>query len=155
MPRDHLGASGRTHSPEPRGVRIATWNLQRQGGDNRQALIRKHALDLLSAQEVTRSAYDDLMAADLFVWGAFSLDHRPRLIRGSRSETLGCAVFGSSPRSIPRSGILPWLLRPEKFVFADVEVPGWHHPISVASYHASPGDGKAECSLQVADWLSS
>ena len=134
-------------------MRVATWNLERRATPDRLELAQTQDLDLLLAQEVTSAAYEDLRRSGLFDWSAFSLDHRPRLARGSRSERLGVAVFGRRPIHLRASGILPWLMRPEKFVLADLELPGWRERVSVASYHASPGDGKPECSLQVAHWL--
>jgi hypothetical protein len=134
-------------------VRVGTWNLLRSGASDRVQLVVEQELDLLCAQEVTRAAYDDLVMSGEFTWGAFSLDYRPRLLRQSLSETLGVAVLGRRLVRRRGSGILGWLPRPEKFVFAEVLMPGWSRPVTVASYHASPGDGKPECTLQVAHWL--
>ena len=134
-------------------MRIATWNLERQCGPDRLDLVRECNLDVLCGQEVTSAAYEAMVASGLFGWSVFSLDHRPRLLRASRSETLGCAVFGRAGIRLRASGILPWLTRPEKLAFAVVDLPGWKQPVTIASYHASPGEGKPEATMQVAHWL--
>lgn len=134
-------------------LRVATWNLERRGTPDRRDLMESERLDLLLAQEVTASAYEAVAASGLFAWSAVSLHFEPRLVRNSRSERLGVAVFGGSNIQLRLSGILPWLERPEKLVHAAVKIPGWREPVTLASYHASPGDGKPECSLQVAHWL--
>ncbi len=134
-------------------IRVATWNLERRGTPDRIEMIESSALDLLVAQEVTESAYESIVGTGLFGWSSFSLHFRPRSVRNSRSERLGVAIFGRPSIKLRSSGILPWLARPEKLVHADVLIPGWHEPVTVASYHASPGDGKPECTLQVAHWL--
>lgn len=134
-------------------LRVATWNLERRGTADRLELIDENDLDVLMAQEVTESAYEAIIASNLFSWSAFSLHFGPRSVRNSRSERLGVAIFGRSPTQLRSSGILAWLARPEKLVHADLLIPGWREPVTVASYHASPGDGKPECTLQVAHWL--
>ena len=134
-------------------LRVATWNVNRSGGADRQTLLAEHRPHLLCAQEVTWQAFDDLLASGTFDWAAFSLDHHPRPRGGGRSERLGVAVFGTAEIRLRASGILPWIARPEKLVHVLVDVAGWGTPITVASYHASPGEGKPECTLQVAHWL--
>lgn len=144
---------GEHEAPVIGTLRVATWNLERHGGFDRQALIEEQRLELLLAQEVTVGAYEALTNWGYFDWAAFSLDHSPRSVRDSRSERLGVAVFGRHPIALRSSGILPWLRRPEKLVFVELVVPGWKERITAASFHSSPGDGKPEAALQVAHWL--
>src|SRR4051794_15759331 len=126
------------------GLRVATWNLRGSGGADRVELMKDQDLDLLCGQEVTAGAFKQVMASKLFGWGTLSFEHHPRMLRGNGSERLGVAIFGADRHRLRSARVLNYLPRPEKFIAADVELEGWPRPVTVASYHASPGDGKPE-----------
>lgn len=143
-------------SSPPSGVpilRVATWNVARSGGPDRVALIADHQLDLLCAQEVTARTHAQLIASGVFDWGLHSLDHRPGPRRAGGSQRLGVAVYGRRTVRVRGAGVLNHLPRPETFLYADVDVEGWRHPLTIASYHAAPGPGKPESTLGVAHWF--
>lgn len=85
--------------------------------------------------------------------GSPLLDHRPRLTGGTAAEQLGVAIYGTARVRVRGSGVLNHFPRPEKFLYADVSIDHWRHPIVVASFHAAPGPGKPETTLGVAHWL--
>jgi len=146
--------AARTHE----SLLVASWNVCRDG-DGRRDLLADLRPNLLCAQEVTAEAHRELLAATvdgqpLFDWGALSLELGPDFSGTSHSEQLGVGIYGYQVSKPLAMGIDPANPRPEKFVWARIQMPDAPDPLTVVSYHAAPGFPKPLSSLAAANWLA-
>ena len=138
-------------------LRFVSWNIH-----NRQFItpmidvLRSIRADIIALQEVSISAYDELVDSSLFSWSAFSLDIRPPGKNEGRGRQLGCAVLGQTPFRLIGSSLLESTPLPERTLIVEVESPAG--PLKVCSFHAPPGvswhEKKPQSFLALAHWLT-
>ena len=138
-------------------LRFVSWNIH-----NRQHIVpmievlRSIRADIIALQEVSASAYHELVDSSLFSWSAFSLDIRPPRNNEGRGRQLGCAVVGQAPFRLLGSSLLESTPLPERTLIVEVESPAG--PLKVCSFHAPPGvswgEKKPQSFLALAHWFT-
>jgi endonuclease/exonuclease/phosphatase family metal-dependent hydrolase len=112
--------------------------------------------DLVALQEVTVSAYQQLVESKLFAWSTFSLDLRPPQANEGQGRRLGCSLLGQACFRCKSSFLLQDAPLPERALIAEVET--LTSPLTLCSFHTPPGatwrKKKPEALVALAKWLA-
>ena len=138
-------------------IRFVSWNIHRKNHITPMVeMLQGISGDLVALQEVTVSAYQQLVESKLFAWSTFSLDLRPPHANEGQGRRLGCALLGQSSFRYKSSFLLEDAPLPERALIAEVET--LTGPLTLCSFHTPPGatwkNKKPESLVVLAKWLA-
>ena len=138
-------------------IRFVSWNIHGKNHITPMVeMLQGISGDLVALQEVTVSAYQQLVESKLFAWSTFSLDLRPPHANEGQGRRLGCALLGQSSFRYKSSFLLEDAPLPERALIAEVET--LTGPLTLCSFHTPPGatwkNKKPESLVVLAKWLA-
>ena len=138
-------------------IRFVSWNIHRKNHITPMfELLHGISGDLVALQEVTISAYQQLVESKLFAWSTFSLDLRPPQANEGQGRRLGCALLGQACFRYKSSFLLEDAPLPERALIAEVET--LTGPLTLCSFHTPPGatwqNKKPQALVTLAKWLA-
>ncbi len=138
-------------------IRFVSWNIHMKNHITPLVeLLHGISADLVALQEVTVSAYQQLVESKLFAWSTFSLDLRPPQANEGQGRRLGCALLGQASFRSKSSFLLEEAPLPERALIAEVET--LTGPLTLCSYHTPPGatwrEKKPQSLVALAKWLA-
>ena len=138
-------------------LRFVSWNIHRKNHITPLVeLLNRINGDVVALQEVTVSAYQELVASKLFSWSTFSLDLRPPQANEGQGRHLGCALLGQASFRYKSSFLLEEAPLPERALIAEVET--LTGLLTLCSFHTPPGatwqKKKPQALVALAQWLA-
>ncbi|MFZ1398279.1 MAG: endonuclease/exonuclease/phosphatase family protein [Candidatus Promineifilaceae bacterium] len=141
-----------------REVRIASWNLRYSAVAHtrrRIAYLQTLDWDVLSLQEVSRKAWEELKQSGLMESGCYTLEEFGLTPGGYRPH--GAAILARHGLTLHDPRLVPDLPKPERAL--SVQVAGLAIPLEVISWHApnAAGEGpetKIQAYRAVTSWLT-